>query len=203
MHRHMHQVFEAVMELEPLSPSATPRTKKDSENTTDAFKHYSEWSYPLSPFWHSESRSLWIGQQDSMGRTRGTRDQGEIERLYVFFHVAATCRFYFSRQPQVGTSRRWMRKRTPFLPRSSESSISYFTRPRKHCTWHHVTDQDCEFDPHGRATVYWRSLGQHFIPWLWMNLTPPRPKKIMVVKLGHSCVYTAWVLWRNVGKRLC
>jgi len=42
IHKHIHQVFEAVMELEPLSPSATPGTKKDFANTTDAFQHYSD-----------------------------------------------------------------------------------------------------------------------------------------------------------------
>jgi len=42
IHKHIHQVFEAVMELEPLSPSATPGTKKDFANTVDAFQHYSD-----------------------------------------------------------------------------------------------------------------------------------------------------------------
>ena len=38
MRNYMHQVFEAVTELAPQSPSAIPGTKKEFENTMDAFK---------------------------------------------------------------------------------------------------------------------------------------------------------------------
>ena len=41
MRSYMHQVFEAVMGLAPQSPSAIPGTKKEFENTMDAFIQYS------------------------------------------------------------------------------------------------------------------------------------------------------------------
>ena len=37
----MHKVFEAITDLEPLSPTATPRTKKSFKETTDSFQQYS------------------------------------------------------------------------------------------------------------------------------------------------------------------
>ena len=37
----IHKVFEAITDLEPLSPSATPRTQKHFKETTDSFQQYS------------------------------------------------------------------------------------------------------------------------------------------------------------------
>ena len=42
IHRQMHQIFEAVTDLEPLSPTATPGMKTNFQNTTDALKNYSD-----------------------------------------------------------------------------------------------------------------------------------------------------------------
>ena len=75
MRSYMHQVFEAVMELAPQSPSAIPGTKKEFENTMDAFIQYSNFLSTVT----SHSWNLWIGQRASMGRTRGTQDPDEVK----------------------------------------------------------------------------------------------------------------------------
>ena len=50
--KYMHKIFEAVTDLEPLSPSATPGTTKHFKDATDAFQQYTN-LIAVSPFWYS------------------------------------------------------------------------------------------------------------------------------------------------------
>lgn len=103
MHSYMHQVFEAVMDLEPRSPSTTPGTRKYFENTQKRLNG----TLILSPV-----TSLAFGKPLELTTSFNGMNQryprpGLSRNLYVLFRVTKTSQIIFlgcceSVQPNSG-----------------------------------------------------------------------------------------------------
>jgi len=86
----------------PLSPSATPRTKKDFENTTDdAFKHYSDLIHcHPSGIREVDNKIQW-------DEPEGPETKVKLKDCTFSFMLQQHVDFIFLDSRKSGTSRRW------------------------------------------------------------------------------------------------